>query len=473
LKVRVRSGYGLVVAIVFSLALSLALTWFLGERISTQSRLAAGGPLTQVNGTGLLSMIVLIIFFNALFIAAETAIDLLKSLHVRHVRDEDEAKGRLLQDLLDHKQRYATACTLGSRMARILIALIIVLLATSLDLKSSEPFLVGHFLINLAIVAIPISLVNLVVGELVPKSYATLHPHQTGIQLYGLIRSAGYVFSWPASALVSVANLLTRRFGGKASFTLPNQAEEEILTIVESAGEIEVEEKELIASVFDFTDMIAREVMTPRVDVDALSIQATPDELVQIMRESGHSRIPLYEETYDQIVGIIHAKDLLMAMVGDKPVNIRTLMRTPLFVPEGKDLHELLREMRVHRSQMAVVQDEFGGTSGIVTIEDIVEELVGDIVDEYDQDEPEVVEAETGGFFADGRTHLDDVNDEVGSDFESDEFDTIGGYVFGLFGRQPKLGEEIDSEGYRFRVEDTDGRRILRLRVKKVEPPED
>lgn len=472
MKVRVRSGYGLIGAIAFSLALSLALTWFLGERIRTQSRMAAGGPLTQVNGTGLLSLIVLIIFFNALFIAAETAIDLLKSLHVRHVREEDETKGRLLQDLLDNKQRYATACTLGSRSARVLIALIIVLLATSLDLKSSEPFLVGHFLINLAIVAIPISLVNLVVGELVPKSYATLHPHQTGIQLYGLIRGAGSVFSWPASALVSVANLLTRRFGGKASFTLPNQAEEEILTIVESAGEIEVEEKELIASVFDFTDMIAREVMTPRVDVDALSIQATPEELVQIMRESGHSRIPLYEESYDQIVGIIHAKDLLMAMVGDKPVNIRTLMRTPLFVPEGKDLHVLLREMRVHRSQMAVVQDEFGGTSGIVTIEDIVEELVGDIVDEYDQDEPEVVEAETGEFFADGRTHLDDVNDEVGSDFESEEFDTIGGYVFGLFGRQPKLGEQIDSDGYRFRVEDTDGRRILRLRIEKIETSE-
>jgi len=143
-------------------------------------------------------------------------------------------------------------------------------------------------------------------------------------------------------------------------------------------------------------------------------------------------------------------------------------MRPATFVPEGKNLNELLREMRQTRSQMAVVQDEFGGTAGIVTIEDIVEELVGDIVDEYDTDEPEVVESETGAFLVEGKTHLDDVNDEIGSAFESEEFDTIGGYVFGLFGRQPKLGDDIDDEPYRFTIVETDGRRISKLKIEPI-----
>ena len=154
-----------------------------------------------------------------------------------------------------------------------------------------------------------------------------------------------------------------------------------------------------------------------------------------------------------------------MAMVeSKKPVTLRSLMRKPVFVPEGKSLHELLQEMRTSRAQMAVVQDEFGGTAGIVTIEDIVEELVGEIRDEYDR-EDEPVQAVGSGWIITGRTHVDDVNDEIGSDFESDEFDSIGGYVFGLFGRQPALKERISAEGFDFEVAETDGRRILKLRV--------
>jgi len=162
-----------------------------------------------------------------------------------------------------------------------------------------------------------------------------------------------------------------------------------------------------------------------------------------------------------------------MAVAAGKPVNLRRLMRPALFVPENKPLHELLKEMRASRSQMAVVQDEFGGTAGIVTTEDIVEELVGDIVDEYDSEEPEIVDRPEG-WSVEGKTHLDDLNHRIGSNFESEEFDTIGGYVFGLFGRQPKQGETIEAEGFRFTVESTDGRRIQRLLVvpRAAEPQE-
>jgi CBS domain containing-hemolysin-like protein len=235
----------------------------------------------------------------------------------------------------------------------------------------------------------------------------------------------------------------------------------------EETGEIERDEKELIHSVFEFSDTIAREIMTPRVDLDALSVTADAITAVKMIETTGHSRIPLFEETDDQIVGIVHAKDLLMAIAAGKKVTLRGIMRQPLFVPENKNLHELLGEMRNSRSQFAIVQDEFGGTAGIVTIEDIVEELVGDIVDEYDNEEPSFQKVDDG-WLVDGKTHWNDVNHEIGSEFDSEEFDTIGGYVFGLFGRQPVLAETIEEAEHRFTVTKTDGRRILQLRIEKV-----
>jgi putative hemolysin len=322
------------------------------------------------------------------------------------------------------------------------------------------------------IIAIPAEIINLIVGELVPKSIASLHPIRTATRLYGFLtaaRSILVLFTFPVEA---VANAIARRFGGTATFSMPNQTEEEIKNLVESAeqsGEIERDERELLHSVFSFTDTIAREVMTPRVDLDAVAADTPATELVQLIKESGHSRIPIYEGTDDQIVGIIHAKDLLMAMLSEKPVSIRGLMRAPYFVPENKNLQQLLSELRTNRAQMAIIQDEFGGTSGIVTIEDIVEELVGDIVDEYDEEEPSVL-AKDNGWSVEGRTHWEDLNRAIGSEFESDEFDTIGGYVFGLFGRQPSAGETMDVDGWRFTITETDGRRISRLHVGMIPP---
>jgi len=168
-------------------------------------------------------------------------------------------------------------------------------------------------------------------------------------------------------------------------------------------------------------------------------------------------------------LGIVHAKDLLMALVDNRDVvDVRKLMRPALFVPENKDLHELLKEMRQGRVQMAVVQDEFGGTAGIVTVEDIVEELVGEITDEYDNEAPEI-EKVGSSYLVLGKTHLGDVNQEVGSSFSSEEFDTIGGYVFGLFGRQPKLLDSIDFDGWKFTIAESDGRRIHRVRLDETD----
>jgi putative hemolysin len=395
-------------------------------------------------------------------------------MHVKSIKEEESAKAKHLQVLVDSKQKFVAACTLGSQSMRLALALISFLLAQPMALFLEESakwtFSFATVLLSAVIIAIPVALVNVIVGEVVPKSYATLHPVDVAGASYRFIRFSSVIFSIPANAVVGLAGVFTARFGGRASLANSNQAEEEIKILVQSAeetGEIEKDEKDLLHSVFSFTDKVAREVMTPRVDIDALPVATDPGVIVKVINESGHSRIPLYEDTDDQIVGIVHAKDLLMALVGgNDQVNVRKLMRPALFVPENKDLHDLLKEMRSGRVQMAVVQDEFGGTAGIVTVEDIVEELVGDITDEYDVEPPEIVDVEDG-FLVLGKTHLDNVNLHVGSEFDSDEFDTIGGYVFGLMGRQPKLGESIVSEGYRFTVAESDGRRILRVKLEK------
>ena len=461
--------------IVVSFSALLALLWFVGER-SSQKHLEAGVALNPpiVGGSPIVLLILAIMFLNALFVAAETAVGNLKNFHVKSIRDTEPSKAEHLQTLVDSRPTILAACTLGGQVSRLILALLGFLLAPEfariLDEIVHWPLSYASLVTSAAVISMVVALFNMVIGELVPKSYAILHPKRVSLGLYGFIRVASTVFSIPANLVVSLAGVFTARFGGRASLIQSSQTEEEIKILVESAeetGEIEKDEKELLHSVFSFTDKVAREVMTPRVDMDALPVQTDPTVLARVIEESGHTRIPLYEGTDDLILGFVHAKDLLMAFM-DEPekVNVRKLMRPALFVPENKDLHELLKEMRQGRVQMAIVQDEFGGTAGIVTVEDIVEELVGDITDEYDDDLPEIVHSGEEWIVL-GKTHLDDVNQAAGSSLDSEEFDTIGGYVFGLFGRQPRQGESMIEEGWRFLVEETDGRRIMRVRLDK------
>jgi putative hemolysin len=443
--------------------------WLVSDRVVGLAEASVGTYLPLMSGWTFALLVLGIILLNALFVACETAIELLTNLHVKHSASEKQTLR--LQDLLDGQQKYTAACSLGSQICRLALVFCAFFFAqdfANLVLWKGEgeaPY--THVMAAAAILAIPLVLVDLIVGELVPKSFASLHVSTIGNRLYRFIKIAYLALSIPSSLVVALANLLTARFGGRATFTMADAAEEQIKSLAEEAqesGEIESDEKELLHSVFEFTDTVVREVMTPRVDLEGMPVTSEPAEVARVIETSGHSRIPLFEETDDQIVGIIHAKDLLLAMVEGSRVDMRELMRPVLFVPENMNLQEALREMRLHRAQMAVVQDEFGGTAGIVTTEDIVEELVGEIVDEYDVEEPALVETEEG-FLVDGKTHVDDVNDQIGSNFQSEEFDTIGGFVFGLFGKQPKEGDALHHDGYIFTVAETDGRRIQKLAI--------
>lgn len=461
--------------------LAWALPTFLAWNLSASAQAEDGqGTLTGIakhgpdNAFPIAALLFLVILYG-FYRAAETSLDQLRPSFVRHFRESDPEKADTLQDLINNRPKFVAACDVGGFTALTLLIVMCMIIAPTVGAAAEQYKFVANYsalVVGAILVTLPVTIFTLVVGVVVPKSYAALHPITTSLALNRFIRVSSGVFGIPSSIILMLANLITRRFGAQASFAVARGTEEEIKSLVEDAqeaGELESDERELIHSVFEFGDTVAREVMTPRVDIDALPLSSTAAEVARVIESSGHSRIPLYDGTDDQIVGIVHAKDLLKALATKSDVNLRKIIRTPLFVPENKKLNELLAEMRSNKAQMAVVQDEFGGTAGLLTIEDIVEELVGDIVDEYDEEHFAWTVDADGSYLVDAKMHVDDVNHAIASSIESEEFDTLGGYVFGLFGRQPAIGEQVSDEALVFTVVETDGRRILKLRVQVQE----
>jgi putative hemolysin len=254
--------------------------------------------------------------------------------------------------------------------------------------------------------------------------------------------------------------------------------DEEILSLVDvgqRGGQIETEEKEMIRSVLEFGETLVREIMVPRLDVVALDVDETLDEALATVVKSGHSRIPIYDEKIDNIKGVLYAKDLLARTHELDQRTIPGLMRPAYFVPESKRADTLFKEMQAKKVHLAIVVDEYGGTAGIITIEDLIEEIVGDIQDEYDvNEEAEYVQIRPDEYMFDGSINLDDFNELMDCDVSTDDNDTLGGYIFGLLGRVPEAGETLEIEQddciLKLRIESVEGRRIRKVHVLRVEP---
>jgi CBS domain containing-hemolysin-like protein len=318
-----------------------------------------------------------------------------------------------------------------------------------------------------------------ILAESLPKALACRNPERTLLRWIVLIRAFTLFFTpifWFTSRLARIL-----AFGSGLEPSLSNRAahsEEEIKLLVEDSAEegvLEEEEKEMIHSIFEFTDTIARQVMVPRIDVCGVDADTSLDEVVVQAMGSGHSRLPVYEGTVDKVVGVVHVKDMLPYLVkGRADVLVRELMRAPYFIPETKKIDELLQEFRRHKSQMAVVVDEFGGTSGLVTVEDVLEEIVGEIEDEYDvQERPGMEASDTGaGSLVDARMTIEDVNEQLCLELPAGDYETLGGFVFSMLGRPAMTGETIRHGSVELRVEDVDGVRLNKIRVMPVRDAE-
>jgi CBS domain containing-hemolysin-like protein len=323
-----------------------------------------------------------------------------------------------------------------------------------------------------------LALVTLVLGELFPKSLTLRDPEGVALRVAPVFRVVSWLLSPLVRLLVAFSRLAEPLSGGEhPGMGVPSVTEEEIKTMVdagEEEGVIEEDEKEMIFSIFELGDTLAREIMVPRIDVTALDVKTSLDEAIDVILEKGYSRIPVYRGRIDNVIGLWYAKDLLRHLRRGAPEeSLESLLRPAYFVPESKELDELLQELQAQKIHMAIVVDEYGGMAGVVTIEDILEEIVGGIQDEYDSEEPfaQLVSATEAIFNA--RIDLDDVNKLLSVDLPTDEADTLGGLIYNELGKVPVVGDKIRVEELSIEVMSVVGRRIKMVRVVTPSPDPD
>ena len=335
-------------------------------------------------------------------------------------------------------------------------------------------------------VMVVVTLVTLVLGEITPKSLAVQRAELIILIAAYPLRLVQFLTSPVVTIVARVSDMLVRPFGGRASFHPTAMSQEELKLMVEQSeeyGVIEPQEKEMIHSIFEFSDTPVRRVMTPRLDITAVSCDTSVLGVLGIVKESGHSRLPVYDGDLDHIVGILHVKDAIDHLVDPTEtgagaclhdrggMQARELMRPAYFVPESKRVDDLLADLRRNKSHIAVVRDEYGTVVGVVTIEDLLEEIVGEIQDEYDLEDPEITQVDSVTMIVDARMTVADFNERMGTELPVEDADTLGGFVFGLLGHQPEEHEEVRWGDFAFQVETTDGRRVQKVRVVRLPEP--
>jgi len=334
---------------------------------------------------------------------------------------------------------------------------------------------------DVAAVAVTVAILSLIAvlfGIFVPRSIGARRPQGVLLILVWPLELVTWITRPLVGILFNLTRLITRPFGGNPQLGAALVTEDEIKSLVETGqaqGVLQEREQRMITSIFAISEKPVHEVMVPRTDIVAIDVDTPPDEILKIITNIGHSRIPLYEGSPDNIIGILYVKDLFRRLArGEKDVQIRPYMRPAQFVPESKKIDQLLRDMQKDKIHIAIVVDEYGGTSGLVTIEDLVEEIVGEIRDEYDVEQEMVLPVSESEALMDARVPFEDVRETFDLDLPPAEaapnYDTLGGFVVAQLGRFPKAGEAVEAGGARFVVESVEGRRIRRVRVVKKAP---
>ena len=404
----------------------------------------------------LILILLILVCGSAFFSASETALTSLNKIKLRNMVEENVKNADKIQKLIDDPNRLLSSILIGNNLVNNAAASLTTMIAVSLLGGQS----------GVGVATMIITIIILIFGEITPKTLASQNAEKVSLGVAKII-SGVVIISTP---IVKVMNLITngliRLFGGDPSEKAPIITEAELKTMVNVSheeGVLEVDERRMINNVFDFGDSKAKDVMTPRTDMICVEDNITYDEIVSIFKEERFSRLPVYHESVDNIVGILYVKDIIFIDVE----HFKTIdyMREPFFTYESKPISELFSEMRNNRIPAAIVLDEYGGTSGLVTLEDMVEEIVGDIADEYDEQEEEIEVIKEDEFVVDGSTRLEDVNEMIGLHLESEDFDTIGGYVIGILGSLPDGGEEVEENGIKIVVEEVDKNRIEKLRI--------
>ncbi len=414
----------------------------------------------------LLVLAVVLLVAAFVLVMAESAINRTSIVRVEALREQHPKKVDRLVGLLNKPQQVLNPLRLVIVLIRLAEATVVTILA--FEWFNMWGWIVGLLALNLVVV--------FVVAETAPRTLGIIHADRAAVALGGTVSTlvGSPPVSWIARFLVWFTNLIVP---GKGLQTGPFATPQEFIALADAAVEDEVldaDERDLIESVLEFGGTIVREVMVPRTDMMTIDTTDTVEQALEAATEAGFSRLPVAGENVDDIVGLVYVKDLIRAELDDRnEEEIVVFLRPSRFVPETKRVADLLREMQSESYHMAVVVDEYGGVAGLVTLEDLIEEIVGEIVDEYDVEEPLVERQRDGTLRVDARILIDELNDIAGLELPEGDYDTVGGLVFDRFGRVPTVGETCECDGYHLRVERIQGRRIQRVRVLAVGGPED
>jgi putative hemolysin len=394
--------------------------------------------------------------------------------------DEGNKAAKLVQNHLEDPDRFISACQLGITLATLALGAageasfadkLAALFEHWGSLAAWSPEVL-HFarLLCFGVSFVITAFCQTVFGELIPKTWT----FQRAESVLFLIIYPMEWWCWLASPFIIVLNGTTEFILRRMNVVEPPRrhfvhSEEELKMLVSASheeGVLEPEEEEMLHSVFDFSDTVASEIMTPRTDMTCVSASSTVREFVDLALEKGHSRIPVYETDLDSIFGAVHIRDGLRAMVEKKDqAQVRELARKVLIVPENKNLGDLLTEFKKTKTHMAIVVDEYGSTRGMATFEDLLEELVGDIADEHEVVEEFIIEEADGTALLDAKLTLYEANDKLDLNIDDEVFNTLGGHIFGALGREPSIGDEVKTENYTLRVEESDRHRIIKVRL--------
>jgi CBS domain containing-hemolysin-like protein len=408
---------------------------------------------------------------NAFFVAAEFALVRVRESRIVQLEQEGSARASVVHDALRDLDAYLSVCQVGITVASLALGWVgepavshfIAPVLETIGITSERIVEIIAVILGFAV----ITYAHLVFGEQAPKYFSIQRAERVSLWISRPLKVFMFLFR-PLVWLVNAStNFVLRPWGIRLGEEMEAHSEEELRIMISSAvssGELEPEEQDYLNNVFDFGDRVAREIMVPRPDIEALPHDAPLEELVEKAAFGRYTRYPVYEGDLDHVLGAVHIKDLFRAASEEADAfDIRPLIRECLVVPENKSIEQLLREFQKRKLQMAIVIDEWGSVEGLITIEDVLEEIVGEIQDEFDEGEATIEEIGDGVYAVDGRIPITDVNEYFKIDLPHEDFDTIGGYVLGSLGRPPEPGDTVEADGASLHVKTVDGPRVSML----------
>lgn len=415
----------------------------------------------------IIALIVLLIL-SAFFSSAETALTTVNRIRIRSLVEEGNKRAQILSSVIDDTSKMLSAILIGNNIVNLSASSI----ATTMAIEWTASYGAGKFASYSAGIATGVlTLVILVFGEISPKTIATLYSEKLALAYAKVIYALMFVLT-PVIFLVNCLSYgFLRLFRIDASKRTSAMTETELRTILDVShedGVIESEEREMINNVVDFGDSFAKDIMVPRINVTFAEINHSYEEVLEIFKRDKYTRLPVYEDTIDNVIGIINMKDLLLFDKNEQETfHIRNILREPYYTYEFKKTSELLMEMKAKSVSFAIVLDEYGATAGIITMEDLIEEIVGEIRDEYDSDEEELIQKISDyEYIVEGSTNLDDLSDMLHIDLHSEDYDSVGGLIIELLDRLPEQGESVETDNQiRLVVESVDKTRIDSVRI--------